>query len=172
VTGITILVVAIPEGLPLAVTLAIAFAQKQLYKLDNFVKTLDSCETMGSATTICSDKTGTLTQNRMTAMNVHLGNKTYRGTIDEHVGIKLKKLTEVDDSVTKLLAHTIAINSSNDSQLVEKSDDIKMKNATLAQEIGDEKKKEEKSKIQMKYRYMEIKFEPKVMVYNNDLLLL
>jgi magnesium-transporting ATPase (P-type) len=150
VTGITILVVAIPEGLPLAVTLAIAFAQKQLYKLDNFVKTLDSCETMGSATTICSDKTGTLTQNRMTAMNVHLGNKTYRGTIDEHVGIKLKKSTEVDDSVTKLLAHTIAINSSNDSQLVEKSDDIKKKNASLAQEIEDEKKKADPDQTEIK----------------------
>merc|ERR1712086_662480 len=118
----TVLVVAVPEGLPLAVTLALAFSSYKMMDDNNLVKHLDACETMGSATTICSDKTGTLTQNRMTAMNVHLGNKTYRGTIDEHVGIKLKKLTEVDDSVTKLLAHTIAINSSNDSQLVEKSD--------------------------------------------------
>merc|ERR1712166_1152160 len=127
VTGITILVVAIPEGLPLAVTLAIAFAQKELFKLNNFVKTLDSCETMGSATTICSDKTGTLTQNRMTTMNIFLGNKTYNGTTKEHVGKQLKDLTEVDNAVLELLAHTISINSSDSSQLEDQAEVYKKK---------------------------------------------
>ncbi|KAF4726889.1 hypothetical protein FOZ63_016677, partial [Perkinsus olseni] len=72
ITGITILVVAIPEGLPLAVTLSLAFAVTKMQKDNNLVKHLDACETMGSATTICSDKTGTLTKNRMTVVEANL----------------------------------------------------------------------------------------------------
>eukprot|EP01137_Pigoraptor_chileana_P027909 Opistho-2@11125 len=68
ITGITVLVVAIPEGLPLAVTLSLAFSVKKMQTDNNLVRHLDACETMGSATTICSDKTGTLTTNRMTVM--------------------------------------------------------------------------------------------------------
>ena len=63
---ITILAVAVPEGLPLAVTLSLAFSSQQMMADNNLVKMLKACETMGSATTICSDKTGTLTANRMT----------------------------------------------------------------------------------------------------------
>lgn len=66
ITSITIIVVAVPEGLPLAVTLALAFATTRMIKDNNLVRVLKACETMGGATTICSDKTGTLTQNRMT----------------------------------------------------------------------------------------------------------
>lgn len=58
--GVTILVVAIPEGLPLAVTLALAFSVKRMLSDNNLVRHLDACETMGTATTICSDKTGEL----------------------------------------------------------------------------------------------------------------
>ena len=68
ITAITILVVAVPEGLPLAVTLSLAFSVVKMQKDNNLVKHLDACETMGSATTICSDKTGTLTKNRMTVV--------------------------------------------------------------------------------------------------------
>ncbi|KJE96156.1 hypothetical protein CAOG_009997 [Capsaspora owczarzaki ATCC 30864] len=68
IVGITILVVAVPEGLPLAVTLALAFSVRKMLKDNNLVRHLDACETMGSATTICSDKTGTLTTNKMTVM--------------------------------------------------------------------------------------------------------
>ncbi|SPQ26900.1 d61fdb82-817a-4fa9-a541-f6239a72e5b4 [Thermothielavioides terrestris] len=62
---VTIVVVAIPEGLPLAVTLALAFATTRMIKDNNLVRHLKACEVMGNATTICSDKTGTLTQNKM-----------------------------------------------------------------------------------------------------------
>eukprot|EP00002_Diphylleia_rotans_P008165 TRINITY_DN1790_c0_g1_i3.p1 TRINITY_DN1790_c0_g1~~TRINITY_DN1790_c0_g1_i3.p1 ORF type:complete len:1061 (-),score=214.77 TRINITY_DN1790_c0_g1_i3:197-3379(-) len=73
ITGITILVVAVPEGLPLAVTLSLAFSVQRMLEDKNLVKHLDACETMGSATTICSDKTGTLTTNRMTVMAAWIG---------------------------------------------------------------------------------------------------
>lgn len=65
ITAVTIVVVAIPEGLPLAVTLALAFATTRMAQNGNLVRVLKSCETMGGATAICSDKTGTLTENKM-----------------------------------------------------------------------------------------------------------
>jgi Ca2+-transporting ATPase len=65
IVAVTIVVVAVPEGLPLAVTLALAFATTRMIKDNNLVRLLRACETMGNATTICSDKTGTLTQNKM-----------------------------------------------------------------------------------------------------------
>ncbi|XP_041997818.1 putative calcium-transporting ATPase 11, plasma membrane-type [Salvia splendens] len=64
-TAVTIIVVAVPEGLPLAVTLSLAFAMKKLMSESALVRHLDACETMGSATCICTDKTGTLTTNHM-----------------------------------------------------------------------------------------------------------
>ncbi|KAL1964114.1 hypothetical protein VTN77DRAFT_7532 [Rasamsonia byssochlamydoides] len=68
IVAITVIVVAIPEGLPLAVTLALAFATTRMVKENNLVRVLRACETMGNATVICSDKTGTLTQNKMTVV--------------------------------------------------------------------------------------------------------
>jgi Ca2+-transporting ATPase len=73
IVAITVVVVAVPEGLPLAVTLALAFATTRMLKDNNLVRLLRSCETMGNATTICSDKTGTLTQNKMTVVSGSLG---------------------------------------------------------------------------------------------------
>ncbi|KAL4864246.1 hypothetical protein BDV12DRAFT_176467 [Aspergillus spectabilis] len=68
IVAITIVVVAVPEGLPLAVTLALAFATTRMIKDNNLVRLLRACETMGNATTICSDKTGTLTENKMSVV--------------------------------------------------------------------------------------------------------
>jgi Ca2+-transporting ATPase len=73
IVAITVVVVAVPEGLPLAVTLALAFATTRMLKDNNLVRLLRSCETMGNATTICSDKTGTLTQNKMSVVSGTLG---------------------------------------------------------------------------------------------------
>lgn len=77
ITSITIVVVALPEGLPLAVTLALAFATTRMAQDGNLVRVLKSCETMGSATTICSDKTGTLTVNKMKVVEYLVGDKRY-----------------------------------------------------------------------------------------------
>ena len=68
ITGVAILVLAIPEGLPLSVTISLAYSVKKMMKDNNLVRHLSACETMGGANTICSDKTGTLTQNKMTVM--------------------------------------------------------------------------------------------------------
>ncbi|CRG85033.1 Ca2+-transporting ATPase [Talaromyces islandicus] len=73
IVAVTVIVVAVPEGLPLAVTLALAFATTRMLKDNNLVRLLRACETMGNATTICSDKTGTLTQNVMKIVAGTLG---------------------------------------------------------------------------------------------------
>ncbi|MCJ1274328.1 plasma membrane calcium [Puttea exsequens] len=75
IVAVTIIVVAVPEGLPVAVTLALSFATKRMLKENNLVRHLRACETMGNATTICSDKTGTLTQNKMTVVAGIMGSK-------------------------------------------------------------------------------------------------
>lgn len=78
IIGVTVLVVAVPEGLPLAVTISLAYSVKKMMKDNNLVRHLDACETMGNATAICSDKTGTLTMNRMTVVQAYIGGTHYR----------------------------------------------------------------------------------------------
>jgi len=73
ITAVTIVVVAIPEGLPLAVTISLAYSTRKMFKDNNLIRVLAACETMGNATDICSDKTGTLTENRMTVTKAWLG---------------------------------------------------------------------------------------------------
>lgn len=80
IVAVTIVVVAVPEGLPLAVTLALAFATTRMLKDNNLVRLLRACETMGNATTICSDKTGTLTQNKMSTVAGIVGTTAGFGT--------------------------------------------------------------------------------------------
>lgn len=77
ITCIALITVAIPEGLPLAVTLSLAFATKRMSKDGNLVRKLESCEVMGSATCINTDKTGTLTMNKMTVVKSCIGSKEY-----------------------------------------------------------------------------------------------
>ncbi|GMN46796.1 hypothetical protein TIFTF001_015977 [Ficus carica] len=74
--AVTIVVVAIPEGLPLAVTLTLAYSMKRMMTDNAMVRKLSACETMGSATTICTDKTGTLTMNKMKVTKFWLGNES------------------------------------------------------------------------------------------------
>lgn len=83
ITAVTVVVVAVPEGLPLAVTLALAFATTRMMKDNNLVRVLKACETMGNATTVCSDKTGTLTQNKMTVVATTLGKSLSFGGTDQ-----------------------------------------------------------------------------------------
>ncbi|KAK9075890.1 hypothetical protein SSX86_004219 [Deinandra increscens subsp. villosa] len=75
-TAVTIIVVAVPEGLPLAVTLSLAFAMKKLMNDKALVRHLSACETMGSSTCICTDKTGTLTTNHMVVVKIWVSGET------------------------------------------------------------------------------------------------
>lgn len=77
IIGITIIVVAVPEGLPLAVTISLAYSMKRMMKDQNFVRKLQACETMGGCEAICSDKTGTLTLNQMTVVRMYVGGEEH-----------------------------------------------------------------------------------------------
>ncbi|KAK9766302.1 plasma membrane calcium [Basidiobolus ranarum] len=106
IQAITIVVVAVPEGLPMAVTLALAYATTQMIKDQNLVRVLAACETMGNATTVCSDKTGTLTQNQMTVVAGVIGGET----IEDHNKVDAFK-EKLPKSVTELLCESVAVNS-------------------------------------------------------------
>ncbi|KAF5255159.1 hypothetical protein FANTH_139 [Fusarium anthophilum] len=97
IVSVTVVVVAVPEGLPLAVTLALSFATVKMLRDNNLVRILEACETMGNATTVCSDKTGTLTQNKMSVVAATLGKTTsFGGTdppLDKRLDIDRKALT-------------------------------------------------------------------------------
>lgn len=73
VIGVAVIVVAVPEGLPLAVMISLAYSQGKMLKDNNYVKKLAACEIMGGATNICSDKTGTLTLNQMKVAHMWVG---------------------------------------------------------------------------------------------------
>ena len=116
IVAITIIVVAVPEGLPVAVTLALSFATKKMLKENNLVRNLRACETMGNATTICSDKTGTLTQNKMTVVAGMLDATTHfaqEAGIDDEDNISTfsAAFKRLSPSVRNLLLQSSAINS-------------------------------------------------------------
>ncbi|KAI0188703.1 hypothetical protein F4808DRAFT_56146 [Astrocystis sublimbata] len=112
---VTIIVVAVPEGLPLAVTLALAFATTRMLKDNNLVRHLKACEVMGNATTICSDKTGTLTQNKMKVVAATLGlNHRFGGGGSEATETdqgEKEFATALDEKARDLLLKSISLNS-------------------------------------------------------------
>jgi len=95
--AVTLVVVAVPEGLPMSVTLSLAFSMRKLMKSNTLPRTMHACETMGAASVICTDKTGTLTKNQMEVADV--------------------KLNSVDD---RLLAEMIAVNSTANLDFADK----------------------------------------------------
>ncbi|CAI0405551.1 unnamed protein product [Linum tenue] len=106
--AVTIVVVAVPEGLPLAVTLSLAFAMKKMMNDKALVRHLAACETMGSATTICSDKTGTLTTNHMTVVKSCICMSVREvGNPSKFANMK----SELHDSALKLLLQSIFNNT-------------------------------------------------------------
>ena len=73
--AVTLIVVAVPEGLPMAVSLSLAYSMRRMLKTNNLVRKMHACETMGATTVICTDKTGTLTQNQMQVAEVFYDNE-------------------------------------------------------------------------------------------------
>ncbi|KAG7471867.1 hypothetical protein MATL_G00102560 [Megalops atlanticus] len=109
IIGVTVLVVAVPEGLPLAVTISLAYSVKKMMRDNNLVRHLDACETMGNATAICSDKTGTLTTNRMTVVQAYLGDQHFHEIPDP---------SQVNSRTLELLVSAIAVNSAYTSKIM------------------------------------------------------
>lgn len=95
--AVTLIVVAVPEGLPMAVTLSLAYSMRSMLKTNNLVRKMHACETMGATTVICTDKTGTLTQNKM---------QVYQSRF---YGLNDQRLR--DDEISTLIAEGIAVNS-------------------------------------------------------------
>lgn len=95
--AVTIVVVSIPEGLPMAVTLSLAYSMRRMMKTNNLVRKLHACETMGATTVICTDKTGTLTQNQMRVYQTRF------------FGLEEQRLQ--DDERSLLIKEGIAVNS-------------------------------------------------------------
>eukprot|EP01035_Chromulina_nebulosa_P017353 gene17353-22900_t len=102
ILSVTIVVVAIPEGLPLAVTISLAYSTKKMYKDQCFIRVLAACETMGNATNICSDKTGTLTENRMTVVEGVFGDTIY----NQEEFLKM----ELNETVQTIITEQCSIN--------------------------------------------------------------
>lgn len=111
VIGITVVVVAVPEGLPLAVTISLAFSMFKMIQDKCFVRHLDASETMGEATCICTDKTGTLTENRMTVVKVLIGEKVYYGEGSGESTAKPFTLNTFESKARDILTEGICLNS-------------------------------------------------------------
>ena len=95
--AVTLIVVSVPEGLPMSVTLSLALSMNRMLKTNNLVRKMHACETMGATTVICTDKTGTLTQNQMQIYETRF------------FALKDQKLG--DDEMSKAIAEGIAVNS-------------------------------------------------------------
>jgi len=95
--AVTLIVVAVPEGLPMSVTLSLALSMKRMLSTNNLVRKMHACETMGATTVICTDKTGTLTQNQM---------KIYE---TQFYGLENQQLTE--NEISHLIKESISVNS-------------------------------------------------------------
>ena len=96
--AVTLIVVAVPEGLPMAVTLSLAYSMQSMLKTNNLVRKMHACETMGATTVICTDKTGTLTQNKMQIYKTNF----YDLQDDQHLN---------DSEICKLIVEGMAVNS-------------------------------------------------------------
>lgn len=95
--AVTLVVVSVPEGLPMAVTLSLAYSMRRMLRTNNLVRKMHACETMGATTVICTDKTGTLTQNQM------------RVAETDFYSLPGQKLG--DDAMSRLIETAIAVNS-------------------------------------------------------------
>lgn len=94
--AVTLVVVAVPEGLPMAVTLSLAYSMRRMLKTNNLVRKMHACETMGATTVICTDKTGTLTQNLMSVDEMKVYGDTPKDVLNE--GLAVNSTASIDFS--------------------------------------------------------------------------
>ena len=111
--AVTLIVVSVPEGLPMAVTLALAYSMQKMLKTNNLVRKMHACETMGATSVICTDKTGTLTQNQMTVYqtkffsleNQEFGENEYSLLIKEGVAVNTTASLDISDEKPKVIGN-------------------------------------------------------------------
>lgn len=103
--AVTLVVVAVPEGLPMSVTLSLAFSMRKLMKTNTLPRTMHACETMGAASVICTDKTGTLTKNQMEVAEVTISNID-KNLLNEMIAVNTTaNLDFTDKSNTKVIGN-------------------------------------------------------------------
>jgi len=119
--AVTIIVVAVPEGLAMSVTLSLAYSMRKMAAANNLVRKMHACETIGSATVICSDKTGTLTQNKM---------RVYEAKFINSNSKSLAHKSSAGQDIKELIAEAIAANSTADLEKKPFADASVIGNAT------------------------------------------
>ncbi len=95
--AVTLIVVAVPEGLPMAVTLSLAYSMRRMLKTNNLVRKMHACETMGATTVICTDKTGTLTRNQMQVYKADFFGSPSDDIIDEAIAVNSTAMLDLSD---------------------------------------------------------------------------
>ena len=103
--AVTLVVVAVPEGLPMAVTLSLAYSMRRMLKTHNLVRKMHACETMGATTVICTDKTGTLTQNQMQVAEANFYGDTPQAIIEEGIAVNSTATLDFSGSKPKALGN-------------------------------------------------------------------
>ena len=103
--AVTLVVVAVPEGLPMAVTLSLAYSMRRMLKTSNLVRKMHACETMGATTVICTDKTGTLTQNQMQVAEANFYGDTPQAIIEEGIAVNSTATLDFSGSKPKALGN-------------------------------------------------------------------
>ncbi len=96
--AVTLVVVAVPEGLPMAVTLSLAYSMRRMLKTNNLVRKMHACETMGATTVICTDKTGTLTQNLMSVDEMKMYGDAPEKVLDESIAVNSTASIDFSDN--------------------------------------------------------------------------
>ena len=96
--AVTLIVVAVPEGLPMSVTLSLALSMNRMLKTNNLVRKMHACETMGATTVICTDKTGTLTQNQMQVYQTNFYNLKDQKLVDDELSVLIKEGISVNST--------------------------------------------------------------------------
>lgn len=103
--AVTLVVVAVPEGLPMAVTLSLAYSMRRMLKTNNLVRKMHACETMGATTVICTDKTGTLTQNQMQVYKADFFGEPSDDILSEGIAVNSTAQLDLSDAKPQVLGN-------------------------------------------------------------------
>lgn len=103
--AVTLIVVAVPEGLPMAVTLSLAYSMRKMLATNNLVRRMHACETMGAATVICTDKTGTLTQNEMRVSDAWISDSVDRNLLYQSIAINSTASIEENNGKVEVIGN-------------------------------------------------------------------